>query len=158
MYVPIEGVAALVLRSDQELFHYGWSRRVVMVSPSTLFAIMQTVASIWRYERQSRNAQVIAEQADLLFDKLAGVIGDLNEASCKIQAAADAHNEAMKKLSTGKGNALLRAQRLKALGVNSRKELPAVLIDGDYHAVDFADAALEYVAEDGKVLVPVTGH
>ncbi len=160
MYVPIEGVAALVLRTDQDMFHYGWSRRIVMVSPSTLFAVMQTVASIWRYERQSQNAQAIAEQAGLLYDKLAGAVGDLNDVSHKIQAAADAHGEAMKKLSTGKGNALLRAQRLKSLGVNSRKQLPAILFDGESHSVglDEEDGRLEYVAKDAQVLVPINGH
>ncbi len=72
-----------------------------MVSPSTLFMTMRTVSSIWRYERQSENAQAIADQAGLLYDKLAGVVDDLNEVSTSIHAAADAHSEAMKKLSTG---------------------------------------------------------
>ena len=64
MFIPIEGVAALVLQSDDTLFEYAWSRRIVMVSPSTLFMTMRTVSSIWRYERQSENALAIAEQAE----------------------------------------------------------------------------------------------
>ena len=116
MFIPIEGVAALVLRNDEDIYAWCWNRKVMMVSPSTLFMTMQTVASIWRYERQNENAQMIAQQAGLLYDKLAGFVGDLNDVSTKIQSAADAHDEAMKKLATGKGNALARAQKLKALG------------------------------------------
>lgn len=140
MFIPIEGVAALVLRNDEDLYSWCWSRKVVMVSPSTLFMTMQTVASIWRYERQNENAQAIAEQAGQLYDKLAGFVGDLNEVSQKIQSAADAHGEAMKKLATGKGNALARAQKLKALGVAAKKDIPVVSFGGEKHAADADDA------------------
>lgn len=139
MFIPIEGVAALVLTHDKELSVYCWSRKVVMVSPSTLFMNMQTVASIWRYERQNENAQIIAQQAGQLFDKLAGFVSDLNDVSAKIQAAADAHGEAMKKLATGKGNALSRSQKLKSLGVTSKKEFPVVVLGGEKHIVDADD-------------------
>ncbi|HEX4158615.1 MAG TPA: DNA recombination protein RmuC [Rhizomicrobium sp.] len=140
MFVPIEGVAAVVLKNDDDLYSWCWSRRVVMVSPSTLFMSMQTVASIWRYERQNENAQVIAQQAGQLYDKLAGLVDDLNGVSQKLQSAADAHADAMKKLSTGRGNALARAQRLKTLGVASKKDMPAVLLGGERHVVDADDS------------------
>lgn len=131
MFMPIEGVAALVLQNDDNIFEYAWQRKIVLVSPSTLFMAMQTVQSIWRYEHQSENAQAIAELAGQLYDKLAGVVGDLNDVAAKIASAADSHNEAMKKLSSGKGNALGRAQRLKALGVSSKKDIPLVTLDGE---------------------------
>ena len=136
MFVPIEGVAALVLKNDDDLYSWCWGRRVVMVSPSTLFMSMQTVASIWRYEHQNENAQVIAQQAGQLFDKLAGLVGDLNEVSQKLQSATDAHAEAMKKLATGKGNALGRAQKLKTLGVASKKELPVVIAGSEKYIAE----------------------
>jgi DNA recombination protein RmuC len=63
----------------------------------------------------------------------------LNDVSQKLQFAADAHSEAMKKLATGRGNALSRAQKLKALGVTSKKDMPAVLLGGEKHTVDADD-------------------
>ena len=147
MFIPIEGVAALVLQNDDSLFEFAWTRKVVLVSPSTLFMTMQTVGSVWRYERQSHNAQAIADQAGQLYDKLVGFVGDLNDVAQKIQAAADAHGNAMKKLATGRGNALSRAQKLKSLGVSPRKDLPAVLVNDETLAVedDDADEAFSYV-------------
>jgi DNA recombination protein RmuC len=79
---------------------------------------------------------VIAQQAGQLYDKLAGFVGDLNDVSQKLQSAADAHAEAMKKLATGKGNALSRAQKLKALGVSSKKDIPVVFLGGEKHLVE----------------------
>jgi DNA recombination protein RmuC len=143
MFIPIEGVAAVVQKNDNNLYDWCWRRKIVMVSPSTLFMTMKTVASIWRYERQNEKAQDIAQQAGQLYDKLAGLVDDLNNVSQKLQSAADAHAEAMKKLSTGRGNALGRAQRLKALGVQSRKEIPVVLLGSEKHVVGADDAEEE---------------
>ncbi len=139
MFIPIEGVAAVALRNDSDLYAWCWKRNVVMVAPSTLFMTMQTIASIWRYERQNENAQAIAQQAGQLFDKLVGFVNELNDVSQKIQSAADAHAEAMRRLATGKGNALGRAQKLKALGVASKKDFPAIVLGGEKHSVEADD-------------------
>jgi DNA recombination protein RmuC len=139
MFVPIEGVAAVVLKHDNDLYAYTWSRKVVLVSPSTLFMTMQTVASIWRYERQNENAHAIAVQAGQLYDKLVGFVVDLNDVSQKIQAAADSHGAAMNKLSLGRGNALSRAEKLKTLGVSPKKDFPAVLLGVDKHVIEADD-------------------
>jgi len=45
----------------------------------------------------------------------------------------------MKKLASGKGNSLGRAQRLKTLRVSSKKELPPVMLDGEKQSVSFDD-------------------
>jgi DNA recombination protein RmuC len=139
MFIPIEGVTGLVLRNDESIFDYAWNRKIVITSPSTLFMTMRTVGTIWRYERQSKNAQAIADSAGEIYDKLVGVVGDLNDVTQKIQAAADAHNAAMKRLATGKGNALSRAEKLKLLGVSSKKGFPGILLDGAEHIVDADD-------------------
>jgi len=136
MFIPIEGVAAAVLRKDDGLYSYCWNKKIVMVAPSALLMTMTSVASIWRDKRQNESALRIAHQAGQLYDKLAGFVCDLNEVSLKIQSAADAHGEAMKKLATGKGNALSRAQKLKALDVSSKKDFPFVILGGEKHAVD----------------------
>lgn len=136
MFMPEEGVAALALKNDDGLFEYAWNRKIVIVSPGSLFLAMQTVSSIWRYERQNRNAKEIADQAAQLYDKLVGVVTDLNNVSQKIRAAATAHDEAMKKLSTGKGNAISQAERLKDLGVSPKKSLPLIQIEGQRRTAD----------------------
>jgi DNA recombination protein RmuC len=136
MFIPIEGVVAVVQKNDNGVFDWCWKRKIVMVSPSSLYMTMKTVASIWRYERQNENAQLIAQQAGQLYDKLVGFVEDLNTVSQKLQSAADAHAEAMKKLTTGKGNALSRAQKLKTLGVASKKDLSFVLAGTERLAVE----------------------
>ncbi|HTV90102.1 MAG TPA: DNA recombination protein RmuC [Stellaceae bacterium] len=129
MFVPIEGALAAALSCDPELFSYAWDRHVVLVGPSTLLMTMRTVASIWRYELQGQNAQEIARLAGELCDKVRLSLVDLNIVAEKMADAAGAHNAAVKRLSTGRGNALSLGERIRSLGVKSRP-LPAMLVDG----------------------------
>lgn len=131
MFMGIESAAALTLQSDENLFEYAWSRRIVLVSPNTLFMAMRTVNSIWRYERQNQSAKLIAQQAGQLYDKLASFVEDLNDVSRKLDAAKSSHDEALKKLASGRGNVLSRVEKLKSLGVAPKKDLPSISVDGE---------------------------
>jgi DNA recombination protein RmuC len=129
MFVPIEGALAAALTSDPELFSYAWGRHVVLVGPSTLLMTLRTVAQIWRYELQGQNAQEIARLASELCDKVRLSLLDLNVVAEKMADANAAHNEAVKRLSTGRGNLLSIGERIRTLGVKS-KPMPAMLVDG----------------------------
>lgn len=130
MFVPIEGALAAALTREPELFVYAWDRRVVLVGPPTLLMTLRTVASIWRYELQGQNAQDIARLAGDLCDKVSTSLIDLNTVAEKITGALNAHNEAVKRLSTGKGNALSIGERIRGLGVKTKNPMPSMLVDG----------------------------
>lgn len=130
MFVPIEGALAAALTREPELFVYAWNRRVVLVGPPTLLMTLRTVASIWSYELQGQNAQEIARLAGDLCDKVSTSLIDLNNVAEKITGALNAHNEAVKRLSTGKGNALSIGERIRSLGVKTKKPMPSMLVEG----------------------------
>ena len=130
MFVPIEGALAAALAREGELFTYAWDRRVVLVGPSTLLMTMRTVASIWRYELQGQNAQQIARLAGELCDKVSLSLGDFNGVAEKITAVLNTHNDAVKRLSTGRGNVLSIGARMRELGVKAKRPMPAMLVDG----------------------------
>jgi len=130
MFVPIEGALAAALTEEPEMFTYAWRRHVVLVGPPTLLMTMRTVASIWRYELQGQNAQEIARLAGELCDKVSLSLSDLNVITERIQAALNAHNDAVKRLSTGRGNAVSIGDRIRSLGVKTRRPTPVMLVDG----------------------------
>lgn len=130
MFVPIEGALAAALVNDPELFIYAWRQNVVLVGPPTLLMTMRTVASIWRYQLQAAHAQDIARLAGELCDKISLSVVDLNTVSTKMTDAVSAHHEAVKRLATGKGNALSIGERIRSLGVRTRRPIPQVVIDG----------------------------
>ncbi|HEV2336938.1 MAG TPA: DNA recombination protein RmuC [Stellaceae bacterium] len=129
MFVPIESALSEALKSDPGLVFYGWDRRVVLVGPSNLLMTMQTVASIWGYQRQRENAQEIARLAGELCDKVRLSLIDLNVVAEKMADANAAHSDAVKRLSTGRGNLLSVGERIRILGVKS-KPMPSMLVDG----------------------------
>ena len=143
MFVPIEGALAAALARESELFTYAWDRRVVLVGPSTLLMTMRTVASIWRYELQGQNAQEIARLAGDLCDKVSLSLGDLNGVTEKITAVLNTHSEAVKRLSTGRGNVLSIGARMRELGVKAKRPMPAMLVDGGVIAATAEELAKE---------------
>jgi DNA recombination protein RmuC len=131
MFVTIEGALAAALTEEPELFTYAWHRQVVLVGPSTLLMTMRTVASIWRYELQGQNAQEIARLAGELCDKVSMSLSDLNTVTDRIQGALTVHNEAVRRLATGRGNAVSIGDRIRSLGVKTRRATPMMLVDGE---------------------------
>jgi hypothetical protein len=58
----------LALRERQELFEDAFNRNVMIIGPTTLLIALRTIASIWRYEYQNRNAQELVRQCTALYD------------------------------------------------------------------------------------------
>ncbi|HLP20723.1 MAG TPA: DNA recombination protein RmuC [Chitinophagales bacterium] len=129
LFVPIESSFSLAVQGDAELFNFAWDRKIVIVSPSTLLATLRTIASIWKQERQTRNALEIAEEGGRLYDKFVGFYEDLVKVGKKMDDAKGDYVEAMKKLYEGTGNLVRRAEKMKDLGAKTTKQLPQALID-----------------------------
>lgn len=129
MFVPIEAGFAEALRNDRELYSYAWDNRIVIVSPTTLLATLRTIASVWKQEKQNRNVQEIARLAGGMYDKFHGFVEDLQRIDRHLMQTKGAYEDAMSKLYTGKDNLLRKAERVKALGAKTSKDLPSQLID-----------------------------
>lgn len=131
MFIPLESSFALAVKEEPTLYQQAWEKRVVLVTPSTLLATLKTVESLWKQERQSRNALLIAEQAGRLYDKFVGFVNDLEKIGAKQADAQKAYDEALSKLRDGRGNLINSAQKLKELGVKSRHKIDDKLLSSD---------------------------
>ncbi len=129
LFVPIESSFSLAVQGDAELFNFAWDRKIVIVSPSTLLATLRTIASIWKQERQTRNALQIAEEGGKLYDKFVAFYDDLKAVGKKMEDAKESYVDAMKKLYDGSGNLVKRAEKMKELGAKTTKQLPQNIID-----------------------------
>ncbi len=129
LFVPIEPAFALAMQADPALFNEAFDKNIVIVSPSTLLVTLKTVASIWRFEYQNRNAIDIAKKAGDLHDKFVGFVDDLIGLGNKMRDSQKAYEGAMNKLSTGAGNIVKRTDELRKLGAKASKSLPQTLLD-----------------------------
>lgn len=131
LFIPIESSFSIAVQADQELFSFAWDKKIVIVSPSTLLATLRTIASVWKQERQTKNVMEIARQGGELYDKFVGFLEDMQKIERGIELTSKAYQEAINKLSTGKGNMVNRVQKIKELGAktNKDKQIPAEFID-----------------------------
>jgi len=129
MFIPIEGVFAVIMQHDNTVYQYAYNKQVVIVSPSTLLATLRTIAFIWRQENQTKNALEIARQGGALLDKFNGFIDDLEKIDVNLKRTQGAYDDAVNKLSTGSGNLISRAKRIEALGAKAKKQIPEKFIN-----------------------------
>ena len=129
LFVPIESSFSIAIQHAQDLFDFAWSKRVVLVTPSTLFATLKTVASIWKQEQQSKNAIEIATKAGALYDKFVGFTEDMKRIGAQINGTQKTYEEAFGKLHTGRGSLTSSVENLKKLGAKASKQLDKNLVD-----------------------------
>ena len=128
MFMPIESSFSASIRADDELFNYAWDKRIVIVSPSTLLATLRTVSSIWKQDRQTKNAIEIAQKSGDMYNKFVGFIEDMQKIGSRLSSTQTAYNDGMKKLSEGTGNLVKRAEELRKMGAKSTKQLPSEIV------------------------------
>jgi DNA recombination protein RmuC len=128
LFIPIEPAFLEAVKSDVRLWKYAYEKKILLVSPTNLFAVLKIVADLWKVEQQNRNAIAIAEKAGALYDKFYGFIENLESVGKKIEDATNCYTEAFKQLSTGRGNIISRIQELKKMGAEANKQLPDRLI------------------------------
>jgi DNA recombination protein RmuC len=129
MFVPIEPAFALAVQNDANLFYEAFEKNIVIVSPTTLLATLRTIASIWKQEKQNKNALKIARQSGDLYDKFVGFVEDLSLIGSNIQTTQANYDKAMKKLKEGKGNLVKKVENIKELGAKATKSLPQSFLD-----------------------------
>lgn len=136
MFVPVEPAWLAALQRDPALVQEAFERRVVIVGPSTLLASLRTVASVWRVERQNRNAQEIARQAGLLYDRFVAFVAELDDVGRKLDAARGGLDTARRKLVEGRGNLASSAERIRKLGARTSKRLALPVDEADFDGVE----------------------
>jgi DNA recombination protein RmuC len=131
MFVPIEASLSLALQSENDLFVYGWDKRIILVTPTTLLMSLRTVANLWRHEKQSQNVLEIARVGGQLYDKFVGFLEDMEGIKKSLERTLETHGAAMNKLSTGRGNIIWRVEEMRKLGAKTEKQIEGNLLWGE---------------------------
>jgi DNA recombination protein RmuC len=124
LFIPIEPAFLEAVKTDTQLWKYAYERKILLVSPTNLLAVLKIVADLWKVEQQNLHAIEIADKAGALYDKFVGFVSNLEDVGKKINDAQRSYDDAFKQLSTGRGNLVGRAEELKKMGANANKQLP----------------------------------
>lgn len=129
MFIPSEPAYIAAMQADQNLWNYAYERRILLLNPSNLITSLKLIADLWKREYQNRNTMEIADRGAKLYDKFVGFVENLEKVGKGLDHAKNAYSDAYKQLSTGNDNLVIQTQKLRALGIKSKKELPQSLIE-----------------------------
>jgi DNA recombination protein RmuC len=129
MFIPLEPALSAALNEDRELYMDAYNKKIVLVSPTNMIIALRTIASMWKQEKQNKNALKIAEDAGNLYDKFVNFTTDLIRVGKSLNESSTHYSEAMKKLSEGNGNIISRVENLKKMGARASKSIEPKLIE-----------------------------
>lgn len=115
MFVPLDSAMAAALERAPDLMTEAMDRRVVIVTPTTLFALCKAVVYGWRVEEQAANAQKIAELGRELYKRIAVMGGHAGSLGKALEAAVARYNQFVGSLET---QVLTQARRFEELKVD----------------------------------------
>jgi DNA recombination protein RmuC len=115
MFVPGDSILAAALDRAPDLMTEAMDRRVVIVTPTTLFALCKAVVYGWRVEEQAANAQKIAELGRELYKRIAVMGAHAGSVGKALEAAVSRYNQFVGSLET---QVLTQARRFEELKVD----------------------------------------
>ncbi len=136
MFIPSEPAYIAAMQADHNLWNFAYERRILLLNPSNLITSLKLIADLWKREYQNRNTLAIADRGAKLYDKFVGFIENLERIGKNIENSRVAYTEAFKQLSSGNDNLILQTQKLKALGIKNKKELPQSLVESSHNNIE----------------------
>ena len=123
LFVPIEGALSEALREDPALTEHALERNITIATPTTLMMALKTIANVWAVDRRNQNAELIANRAGKLYDKVYGFVQNMERVGERLEQAQDSYTQAFSQLSKGKGNVISQVESLKNLGAKTSKKI-----------------------------------
>ena len=121
LFLPGDQFLAAALAERPELLEGALKQGVIIATPSTLIALLKTVAYGWRQTAEAQNAAVIRELGQELYRRLGAFTTHLERLGSRLGAAVDAYNSAVGSLER---QVLPQARRFPELGVTADAALP----------------------------------
>ena len=129
LFVPVEAAFTMAMERDPAIFTEAFEKRLVIVSPTTLMMTLRIIDNVWRYEKQSRNAQEIARRAGALYDKVRVILEDMEQLDKSLGTARRSFDSAYSRMVSGRGNLVRQVEQFRELGADVKKALPRDLIE-----------------------------
>ncbi len=127
MFVPNEASYLLAMQTEPALWNEAYRKRVLLLSPANLIVSLKLTADLWSREYQNRNALEIADRGAKLYDKCLAFLESFTDIGEQIRKTQETYDQAYKRLKSGNGNLIAQTQKLKELGIQSKKKNKDIL-------------------------------
>lgn len=122
LFLPGEPFLAAAFEHEPGLFEYAHGRRVLLATPTTLIALLQSVAVGWRQEAMADNARAVCATGQELYKRLMTMGEHVGAVGRALDKAVEAYN---KQVGSLESRVLVSARKLAALEMGDG-DLPAI--------------------------------
>lgn len=144
MFVPAESFLSAALETDPELLEWAATRNVVIATPTTLIALLRTVAHGWTTQALAERTREIHELGRELHRRLGVMGGHLDRVGRSLKSAVESFNRAVGSLET---RVLVTARQFEDAGVTAEVLPPVTPVEEAPRPLTAAEL-LEAVAEE----------
>ena len=120
LFLPGETFFSAALNQDPGLIEAGVDQKVLLATPTTLIALLRSVAYGWQQEKLTENAEQISKLGRELYDRLATLSGHFTQMGKGLERAVDSYNKGIASLDS---RVLVSARKFKELGTGNSKTI-----------------------------------
>jgi DNA recombination protein RmuC len=142
MFIPNEPAFLDALKEDNTIWNDAYEKKVIISSPTNLFALLKIVDDLWRRDEQNKNHENIIKLGVTLYDQLVAFSTTLEGVGTSLEQAQAKYDEAYKRLHTGNNNIVRVGEKLRKMGLPTTKRQSAKLVELSEEGVE-DDATLE---------------
>ena len=117
-FVPGEAILATALADDPGLYEHALSRKVVLASPGTLFAVLRTIGAIWQQDSVEQNARELLALGQDLYARLSTLGGHVATMGQSLARSVEQYNRFV---GTLESRVLVTARRMHELHLTSER-------------------------------------
>ena len=114
LFVPGEALLSAALEGDHTLLEYGAERSVLIATPTTLIAMLRTIAYSLTQEKLAESAREVRDLGRELYKRLADMGGHVDKLGRNLETVVRSYNDAVGSLE---GRVLVTARKIAACGV-----------------------------------------
>ena len=118
LFLPGETFFSAALNQDPGLIEAGVDQKVLLATPTTLIALLRSVAYGWQQDKLTENAEQISKLGRELYDRLATLTGHFTQMGKGLERAVDSYNKGIASLDS---RVLVSARKFKELGSGNSK-------------------------------------
>ena len=124
MYVPLESAFSAAMKMHPDLYmEFARDNKVRVVTGSTIVTTLMLIKEIWKREDQTANQIKLIAETGRIYDQIVLFLEAFTSIGFELKQATSAYDDALTRLSEGRGNIVKRSENLKLLGAKVTKQI-----------------------------------